>query len=89
MIPIDECLINAINFRVNAHVPKQDTAIKNGDIVKCVDGPFFDLEAIFEERNAAKHCFILFNIMGPQKRNLVDETSIQKREARSKIDLCW
>ncbi|WP_235585871.1 hypothetical protein [Shewanella frigidimarina] len=64
MPPIDERLINAIKLCVNARVPKQDAAIKKGDIVKFVGGLLIDLEAIFEQRNAEKCCYILFNIMG-------------------------
>lgn len=89
MPPIDERLINAIKLCVNALVPKQDAAIKKGDIVKFVGGLLIDLETFFEQHNAEKRCYILFNIMGQQKRILVDETSIKKSEARSKIDLCW
>ncbi|MCT7942934.1 transcription/translation regulatory transformer protein RfaH [Shewanella holmiensis] len=78
MTPIDDRLINEIKRRVNAHIPKQEKGIQKGDKVKFIEGPFIDLQAIFEERNAEKRCYVLFNIMGQQKRILVDETSIKK-----------
>ncbi|MGZ9897668.1 transcription/translation regulatory transformer protein RfaH [Shewanella gaetbuli] len=78
MTPIDDRLINEIKRRVNEFVPEPDKGLEKGDKVKFVDGPFVDLEAIFEERNAEKRCYVLFNIMGQQKRILVDEATIKK-----------
>ncbi|UJF23131.1 transcription/translation regulatory transformer protein RfaH [Shewanella sp. OMA3-2] len=78
MTPIDDRLINSLKRRVNAFVPEQEKCLAKGDKVTFIDGPFINLEAIFEERNAEKRCYVLFNIMGQQKRILIDEQAIKK-----------
>ncbi|MDO6639199.1 transcriptional regulator [Shewanella sp. 10N.286.52.C2] len=78
MTPIDERIIQAIKNRVSVHKPDVESDLIAGDKVQFTDGPFVDLEAIFEEKNAQKRCFVLFNIMGQQKRMCVDSSSIKK-----------
>ncbi|MEZ9235323.1 transcription/translation regulatory transformer protein RfaH [Shewanella sp. 10N.286.52.A9] len=78
MTAIDDRIIQGIKNRVKQHKPDIDTGLQHGDKVKFTDGPFVDLEAIFEEKNAEKRCFVLFNIMGQQKRMSVEEASIKK-----------
>ncbi|QIR15151.1 transcription/translation regulatory transformer protein RfaH [Shewanella aestuarii] len=78
MTPIDDRIIAALKIRVNAIEPTSEQPFQKGDRVAFVGGPFAELEAIFEERNADKRCFVLFNIMGQQKRILVDESTITK-----------
>ncbi|MBB1440679.1 transcription/translation regulatory transformer protein RfaH, partial [Shewanella sp. SG41-4] len=58
-------------------VPEEVKPLGNGDKVKFVDGPFKDLEVIFDESNPDKRCHVLFNIMGQQKRILVELTNLQ------------
>ncbi|WP_434926812.1 transcription/translation regulatory transformer protein RfaH [Shewanella sp. HL-SH2] len=81
MTPIDDRLISGIKRRVNAFVPELEKGLIKGDKVTFTEGPFIDLEAIFEERNAEKRCYVLFNIMGQQKRILIDEQAIKKSAA--------
>ena len=78
MTPIDDKIIEEIKRRVSIHKPEIDVGFQPGDKVKFTEGPFIDLEAIFEEKNAEKRCFVLFNIMGQQKRLCVDSTSVVK-----------
>lgn len=72
MTPIDDRIISALKRRVQGHVPETEKTLAKGDKVKFVDGPFKDLEAIFDEDNPEKRCHVLFNIMGQQKRILVE-----------------
>ena len=51
--------------------------ITQGGKVKFVEGPFTDLEGIFEESSGDKRCHILFEIMGQQKRVSVPRSSIK------------
>ncbi len=39
-----------------------------GGKVRFTEGPFAELEGIFEEKNGDKRCHVLFEIMGQQKR---------------------
>lgn len=77
MTPIDERIISALKRRVEGYVPEEVKPLGKGDKVKFVDGPFKDLEAIFDENNPDKRCHVLFNIMGQQKRILVELTNLQ------------
>ncbi|MGI2039044.1 transcription/translation regulatory transformer protein RfaH [Shewanella frigidimarina] len=77
MTPIDDRIISALKIRIQDYVPQEEKSLTKGDKVKFVDGPFKDLEAIFDENNPDKRCHVLFNIMGQQKRILVDFTNLQ------------
>ncbi|WP_351124348.1 transcription/translation regulatory transformer protein RfaH [Shewanella sp. T24-MNA-CIBAN-0130] len=83
MTPIDDRIVSALKRRVQDYVPEEVKPLGKGDKVKFVDGPFKDLEAIFDENNPDKRCHVLFNIMGQQKRILVELTNLQ---ATSKND---
>ncbi|PKG75938.1 transcription/translation regulatory transformer protein RfaH [Shewanella sp. GutCb] len=52
--------------------------IQCGDKVKFIDGPFEELEGIFEEKNGEKRCFVLFDIMGKRQRVAVDRTAVKR-----------
>jgi transcriptional antiterminator RfaH len=77
MTPIDDRIVSALKRRVQDYVPEEAKPLGKGDKVKFVDGPFKDLEAIFDENNPDKRCHVLFNIMGQQKRILVELTTLQ------------
>ncbi|MCL1067016.1 transcription/translation regulatory transformer protein RfaH [Shewanella olleyana] len=77
MTPIDERIIQQIKQRVMQHKPEIDKGLQPGDKVKFTEGPFVDIEAIFEEKNAEKRCFVLFDIMGQQKRMSVKIQDIE------------
>ncbi|QDF75873.1 MULTISPECIES: transcription/translation regulatory transformer protein RfaH [Shewanella] len=89
MTAIDDAIIHSIKMReakmLNAlQLPSDYLLDENaepklavGDKVKFVEGPFVDLEGIFEEQNGDKRCHILFEIMGQQKRVSVPRASIK------------
>ncbi|MGI2168939.1 transcription/translation regulatory transformer protein RfaH [Shewanella sp. MF05960] len=77
MTPIDDRIISALKRRVQGHVPDVEKTITKGDKVTFVDGPFKDLEAIFDENNPDKRCHVLFTIMGQQKRILVELSNLK------------
>ncbi|MGX9460163.1 transcription/translation regulatory transformer protein RfaH [Shewanella sp. A14] len=77
MTPIDDRIISALKRRVQDFVPQVEKPLTKGDKVKFIDGPFKDLEAIFDENNPDKRCHVLFNIMGQQKRMLVEFANLQ------------
>ncbi|GGB60410.1 transcription/translation regulatory transformer protein RfaH [Shewanella inventionis] len=77
MTPIDDRIISALKRRVSGHIPEVEKPLTKGDKVKFVDGPFKDLEAIFDENNPDKRCHVLFTIMGQQKRILVELTNLK------------
>jgi len=77
MTPIDDRIISALKRRVQGHVPEVEKPLSKGDKVTFVDGPFKDLEAIFDENNPDKRCHVLFTIMGQQKRILVELSNLK------------
>jgi transcriptional antiterminator RfaH len=82
MTPIDDAIINQIKTRVDNHTPELVDQLVNelikGDKVRFTQGPFVDLDAIFEESCANKRCNVLFTIMGQQKSLQVDKDQITK-----------
>lgn len=87
MTPIDEGVISAIKTRehkwINELLPetryKEElvSPVQSGDKVKFVDGPFAELEGIFQEKNGEKRCYVLFDIMGKQQRVSVDRSTVK------------
>ncbi|MCG9745892.1 transcription/translation regulatory transformer protein RfaH [Shewanella sp. Isolate8] len=89
MTAINDAIVHSIKMReakmLNALQLPSDTMQANngeqalvvGDKVKFVDGPFKELEGIFEEESGDKRCHILFEIMGQQKRVSVSRASIK------------
>ncbi|MDX1281568.1 transcription/translation regulatory transformer protein RfaH [Shewanella colwelliana] len=89
MTAIDDSIIHAIKMRehkmllnlklsADEFVDAQEIeAITKGGKVKFIEGPFTDLEGIFEESSGDKRCHILFEIMGQQKRVSVPRSSIK------------
>ncbi|MGI2173240.1 transcription/translation regulatory transformer protein RfaH [Shewanella ulleungensis] len=85
MTPIDDRIISALKRRVQGHVPDVEKPISKGDKVTFVDGPFKDLEAIFDESNPDKRCHVLFTIMGQQKRILVELSNLKPVSLSDKL----
>ncbi|MFB2726369.1 transcription/translation regulatory transformer protein RfaH [Shewanella mangrovisoli] len=70
MTPIDDRIIHAI--RMKELTPSQtvldtEVELKTGEKIRFKDGPFVDLEGIFQEKCPNKRCHVLFNIMGQSK----------------------
>jgi transcriptional antiterminator RfaH len=90
MTAVDDGIIQAIKLRehcwLNELLPNTDSEqqhtvevpIECGDKVKFVDGPFAELEGVFEETNGEKRCFVLFDIMGKQQRVAVDKAAVTR-----------
>lgn len=81
MTPIDDRVIHAI--RMKELTPAQTVLaealeLKTGEKIRFTDGPFVDLEGIFQEKCPNKRCHILFNIMGQVKTVAVPEKSIKR-----------
>lgn len=84
MTPIDDSVIHAIKMRehklLSTLMPEESQAIpaiESGDKVCFTEGPFAELEGIFDEANGEKRCFVLFELMGKQQRVLVDRNTIK------------
>ncbi|MCL1077675.1 transcription/translation regulatory transformer protein RfaH [Parashewanella spongiae] len=76
MTPLDDELIESIRFNVtkqlNEAIP--DEFFMKGDEVRFIDGPFKNIEGVFDEKSGEKRCFVLLKIMGQMKRvHVVDE----------------
>lgn len=54
-----------------------DTELQQGDQIRFNEGPFVDLEGIFDEKSGDKRCHVLFDIMGQKKRVSVPRSSIE------------
>jgi transcriptional antiterminator RfaH len=78
MTPISDVIISGIKTRVDNHKPEIIAEPTKGDKVRFTQGPFVDLDAIFEESCANKRCNVLFTIMGQQKSLQVAKDQITK-----------
>lgn len=81
MTPIDDRIIHAIRMREltsSQAVLVDEPALKTGDKIRFKDGPFVDLEGIFQEKCPNKRCHILFNIMGQVKTLTVPEQLLER-----------
>lgn len=47
-----------------------------GELIRFTEGPFSDLEGIFEQKNGTKRCHVLLKILGQMKRTKVPLKSI-------------
>ncbi|MDF0533007.1 transcription/translation regulatory transformer protein RfaH [Shewanella yunxiaonensis] len=73
---IDERLISHLKYREMNEPIVVPKALANGDKVKFTDGPFADLEGVFQEQCGDKRCRILFNFLGQMQSLIVDKTSL-------------
>ncbi|WAL80243.1 transcription/translation regulatory transformer protein RfaH [Shewanella sp. DAU305] len=81
MTPIDDRIIHAI--RMKELTPSQTVLaealeLKTGEKIRFTDGPFVDLEGIFQEKCPNKRCHVLFSIMGQIKTVTVPEKSVER-----------
>ncbi|MBB1269279.1 transcription/translation regulatory transformer protein RfaH [Shewanella sp. SR44-3] len=72
MTPINDAIIAEIKHRVGNHQLEVEPGLIKGDKVRFTQGPFVDLDAIFDENCANQRCNVLFTIMGQQKSLQVD-----------------
>ncbi|WP_133178842.1 transcription/translation regulatory transformer protein RfaH [Shewanella decolorationis] len=81
MTPIDDRIIHAIRMKEltpSLSVLDNELELKNGEKIRFKDGPFVDLEGIFQEKCANKRCHVLFNIMGQINTLSVPEHSVER-----------
>ncbi|ABV86720.1 transcription/translation regulatory transformer protein RfaH [Shewanella pealeana] len=86
MTPIDDSIIHAIKMREHRLMselspieaaPTIEPEMERGDKVCFTEGPFAELEGIFDEANGEKRCFVLFDLMGKQQRVAIKKDSIK------------
>ncbi|WOT06279.1 transcription/translation regulatory transformer protein RfaH [Shewanella youngdeokensis] len=87
MTSIDDSIIHELKMREHHLIStiEPDIAPLNmtqGDKICFIDGPFNELEGVFDEANGEKRCFVLFEIMGKQQRVSVDRAVISSVEQR-------
>ncbi|ESE41243.1 transcriptional acivator [Shewanella decolorationis S12] len=81
MTPIDDRIIHAIRMKEltpSLSVLDNELELKTGEKIRFKDGPFVDLEGIFQEKCANKRCHVLFNIMGQINTLSVPEHSVER-----------
>lgn len=81
MTAIDDSIIHAI--RMKELTPPEvmlteKLALKTGEKIRFKDGPFVDLEGIFQEKCPNKRCHVLFTIMGQVKQLTVPEETLER-----------
>lgn len=81
MTPIDDRIIHAI--RMKELMPSQtvltsELELKTGEKIRFKDGPFADLEGVFQEKCPNKRCHVLFSIMGQVNTLIVPEQSVER-----------
>ncbi len=82
MTAIDDNVIHGIRMRehqlVSKYMPEEIAVpeMVQGDKICFTEGPFAELQGIFDENNGDKRCFVLFELMGKQQRVVVDKTAI-------------
>jgi transcriptional antiterminator RfaH len=92
MTSVDDSIIHSIRLREHKLLSElllenelandlakaiNDTELNQGDEIRFNEGPFVDLEGIFDEKSGDKRCHVLFDIMGQKKRVSVPISSIQ------------
>ncbi|MEI6859013.1 MAG: transcription/translation regulatory transformer protein RfaH [Shewanella sp.] len=74
---LSELLPELKNAAVNPeNLATADVKFTQGGKIRFTEGPFVELEGIFEEKNGDKRCHVLFEIMGQQKQILVPINSV-------------
>ncbi|NMH65588.1 transcription/translation regulatory transformer protein RfaH [Shewanella salipaludis] len=85
--PIDDRIIHGLKLRelslsategTFSGLEPAEVELKSGDRIRFSEGPFAELEGIFEEQCANKRCFVLFDILGQQKKVAVPQSSVKR-----------
>lgn len=88
MTAIDDSVIHGIKMREHKLMSKfmpeviDMPEMLQGEKVCFTEGPFADLEGIFDESNGDKRCFVLFDLMGKQQRVAVDKSVISRLDKK-------
>ncbi len=81
MTPIDDRIIHTIRmkeFTSSQTVLAEESELKTGEKIRFKDGPFVDLEGIFQEKCPNKRCHVLFSLMGQVNTITVPEESLER-----------
>ncbi len=81
MLPLDPELITRIKIKLAELIdvdPLEQHKLKKGDKVRLSEGPFTEIEGIFDEASGEKRCFVLLNILGKTKRVKVASEMVEK-----------
>ncbi|MGL4448250.1 MAG: transcription/translation regulatory transformer protein RfaH [Shewanella sp.] len=81
MVPLDDRIIHTIRMKELRTFDKtlaESAPLVAGEKVIFTEGPFTDLEGIFQEQCPNKRCQVLFTIMGQQKTINVPEQSVKR-----------
>ncbi|MCL1073907.1 transcription/translation regulatory transformer protein RfaH [Shewanella dokdonensis] len=73
MTPIDDLLISRLKRREMSEPVVTPNALAKGDKVRFTDGPFAELEGIFQEQCGETRCRILFSFLGQMQSLVVDK----------------
>jgi len=88
MTAIDESVIQRIKMRehklMSQLLPESiaQPEMVQGENICFTEGPFAELEGIFDESNGEKRCFVLFELMGKQQRVAVDKSAISRLDKK-------
>ncbi|MGL5392111.1 MAG: transcription/translation regulatory transformer protein RfaH, partial [Shewanella sp.] len=83
MVPLDDRIIHTIRMKELSAFDKktaESVPLSAGQKVKFTEGPFADLEGVFQEQCPNKRCQVLFTIMGQEKTINVPEQSLKPIE---------
>ncbi len=81
MLPLDPELITRIKIKVAELCdiqPDGEPGLRKGDKIRFSEGPFSELEGVFEQASGEKRCFVLLNILGKMKRVNVAGELVEK-----------
>ena len=81
MLPLDPELITRIKIKLaelSNIEPEEQVGLQKGDKVRFAEGPFSELEGVFDEASGEKRCFVLLNILGKMKRVDVASEMVEK-----------
>ncbi|MFQ6370351.1 transcription/translation regulatory transformer protein RfaH [Shewanella sp. YIC-542] len=76
MTPIDDLLISRLKRREMGEPLVKAKVLGTGDKVRFCDGPFAELEGIFQEPCGDTRCRILFNFLGKMQSVVVDNHAV-------------
>ncbi|WP_417586066.1 transcription/translation regulatory transformer protein RfaH [Nitrincola sp.] len=75
-LPVEDSLVMALKRRCNTMESK--TSLEKGQMVRITEGPFCDLEAIFEAFDGDQRVVLLMNLLHQQQRLTLSASSICK-----------
>ncbi|CAN8140859.1 transcriptional antiterminator RfaH [uncultured Thiomicrorhabdus sp.] len=76
---VDQTLIDVLQQREIAMQQSSESEyFKKGDLVRIESGPFYGLEAVFENYDADERVIALMNILGKQQKVALSQADVEK-----------